>query len=157
MRTRTIGVSALAVAVSAVAAQGAAASGPPAGHYRCYQTFREVSQINGEVTYATQYRDTLILRRHRRYEQSLRVGPGRYRYKSGRLAFHGGSLDSASQYWHVAGRYRRAGRTMPHSVLKPTKRYKIVLRDRRSDDSDTAPPVREFDARQNASFWYCSR
>ena len=150
-------VAAVALALTAVAAPAASAAGPKTGHYKCFETFREVSQINGEVTYATQYRDTLNLRSHGRYEESLRVGPGLFKYRAGKLAFAGGSLDSESEFWHVGGKYYKAGKTMPNSTLNPAKRYTIVLRDLRSDDSDTAPPAKEFDARQNASFWYCSR
>lgn len=147
----------VALTLCAVVAPAATAATPRTGRYKCFQTFREVSLINGEVTYATQYRDSLILRSHGRYALALRTAPGRWATRSGRLGFHGGSLDSASENWHVGGRYVARGRTMPHATMNATKRYTIVLRDLRSDDSDTAPPPAEFARRQNASFWYCAR
>jgi hypothetical protein len=147
-----------ALAVCAISAQAAAASGPKPGRYECYQTIRDVSPINGEVSYSTIFQTALILHGRGRYELGLRSGVGRYAHsRSGRLAFRGGPLDSNSQFWHVGGHYYGGGRQMPYSTLNPGRRYKIVLHELRSNDSDTAPPFQEFDNRQDATFWYCVR
>jgi hypothetical protein len=47
---------------------------------------------------------------------------------------------------------------MPFSTLPdPGRKYRITLHERRTDDSDTAPPHKEFDQRQDATFWYCHK
>lgn len=146
-----------ALGVCAVTAPVAVAAAPKLGRYQCYQTTRQVSPITGAVGYSTTFQIALTLHRNGLYDVGLRSGAGRFADQGARIAFHGGPLDSNLDFWHVAGRYYPAGRTMPQSVLNPNRRYTIVLRDLRRSDADTAPPFQEFDARQDATFWYCAR
>ena len=144
------------LAVCAIGAQPAAAAGPKLGRHQCYQTMRDVSPITGAVTYSTIFVTALTLHRRGLYEMAFRSDFGHYRYHAGKLTFRGGPFNSSANSWHIAGRYYRGGKTMPHSTLHPSKRYSIVLRDLRASDADTAPPISEFDQRQDATFWYCT-
>ena len=149
---------AVSVAVLASAAPAGAKAAPKHAYYQCYETYRDVSQINGEVSYSTLFRDSMTLKKHGVYKLGTRGVAGTYKYKKGHLRFHGGPFDDSANFWHVGGAFYPHGRVMPHSTLAdPSRKYTITLRERRTDDSDTAPPFSEFDQRQDATFWYCHK
>jgi hypothetical protein len=157
--SRLLCAAVVACALGASGAGVASASGPKHGYYQCYVTQRNVSPINGEVGFTTTFASSLTLRSGGHYDMFLRQS-GRYKaYKSGRLTFRGGALDDNANFWHVGGRYYPHGKTMPHSTLaNPKRHFAIVLRDLRSNDSDSAPAYKEFDMiRAGLSYWYCAR
>jgi hypothetical protein len=132
------------------------AAGPHTGSFTCWQTSRYVSQINGEVSYSTRRVTKLVLGHRRHYGLELMARTGKWSHKGNHIHFRGGELDRSSPFpVHVAGTWHPRGVRMPHSQHRAAHKYRVVLFDRRSDDSDAGAPHREFDHRMNVSFYYC--
>ncbi|MEA2219247.1 MAG: hypothetical protein QOJ35_1873 [Solirubrobacteraceae bacterium] len=161
--TRNIAV--LLGACSALLAFGstAQASGPTLGYYQCYQTTQTTNAATGAPTgYYTKFAGSFWLKAHHKYQVPITTGGGpsvygqRFSVKGNTLRFLNGTWHDDTAFWHVTGAYHSAGVTMPHSVLNPTRKYKLVLRGR-SDDTDVAPPATEFSRDPASSFWYCKK
>jgi hypothetical protein len=130
------------------------------GYYQCYLTTKDVSPINGKVSYSTVFESSFTLKSNNRYEVSFLYsggeGPGRIVTNGHNVRFVGGAWDSDARSYHLKGTVYPAGVTMPNSQLTPAKRYKLVLRGARND-ADTAPPTSEFTGAVPRSFWYCNK
>jgi hypothetical protein len=132
----------------------------PLGYYQCYGTNKDVSQINGEVSYSTVFEASFTLKAKNRYVVSFLysggAGPGNLIIKGHSVRFGGGAWDSNANFEHLRGTVYPHGATMPNSQLDPSKRYKLVLRGG-PHDTDTAPPTSEFTGAVPRSFWYCNK
>jgi hypothetical protein len=162
--SRVLKVGLLVLTLCLAATASASASAPRTGRYQCYATFKDVSPITGEVGYQTNFEDALNLghlsKGHGRYHLTFNdPSAGHYGYRNGRLSFRGGALNDNSRFWHVAGTFHSHGVLMPHSTLaNRNRRFTIVLRDLRADDSDQAPAFKQFDmSRAGGSYWYCGK
>ena len=127
------------------------------GYYQCYQTTRNVSQINGGVSYNTRFTESFTLSPGLRYQVGLRTSPD---YRTQHVAssgssvrFVGGPYDSTSDSMHLSGTFYPQGVTMPNSRLNPAQLYTLVLHGA-PGDTDVSPPA---DQSGDRSFWYCKR
>jgi hypothetical protein len=144
----------LAAASLIGAAPAAASSGIPAGYYQCYQTVRDVSPVNGEVSYSTFFAKSFTLFHNGTYnvpQEGTYNGYNHWKFAKGTLKFKTGPFWAG--FRHAVGRYSKAGSLMPNSQLNPSRRYPLVLRDARSGDSDTLPQHGSADA----TLWYCAK
>lgn len=162
--SRLLKVGLLVLGVCLMTAGTASASGPATGRYQCYATFKSASPVNGEISYQSFFEDPLNLGRRTRGHGAYHLlfndsSAGHYGYRNGQLSFRGGALNDDSTFWHVAGTFHSHGVLLPHSTLRnPNRRFTIVLRDLRRDDSDQAPAYKQFDmSRAGGSFWYCGK
>jgi hypothetical protein len=137
-----------------VASPAIASSHIPSGYYQCYQTTRYVSPINGETSYSTAFVKSFTLFGNGTYnvpQEGTYNGYNHWKLTKGTLRFKTGPFWSG--FRHAVGRYAKAGSLMPNSQLNPTLRYPLVLRDARSNDSDTLPQHGSADA----TLWYCKK
>jgi hypothetical protein len=142
-------------ALSLLAASPAIASSHiPSGYYQCYQTIRDVSPVNGEVSYSTIFAKSFTLFRNGTYnvpQEGTYNGYNHWKFANGTLKFRTGPFWSG--FRHAVGHYKKAGSTMPNSQLSPALRYPLVLRDTRRNDADELPQRGSADA----TLWYCRK
>ena len=150
----------LAVAVSTVLGSAIPASARPhrasipTGYYQCYETRRDVSPINGEISYSTIFVKSFTLFAGGTYNvpnEGLFNRDNHWKFSSPTLHFSSGPMWEG--FRHAIGAYNKAGSLMANSTLNPTQRYPLVLRDARSGDSDSLPQKETADA----TLWYCKK
>jgi hypothetical protein len=142
----------------------ALASGPSLGYYQCYHTIQTTNALtNAPTGYITTFAGAFYLNAHHKYQTGITTGGGNiygqsFAFKGHTLRFGKGAFNTDLSFWHVTGTYHARGVTMPHSVLNPSRKYKLVLHGR-AGDSDSAPPAAgaEFKQYVASSFWYCSK
>lgn len=156
MRRSLTSVSVAAIVGLAFAVPAGARShkaGIPTGYYQCYQTIRDVSPINGSVSFSTSFVKSFTLFHNGTYHvfaEGLFDRSNHWSFSNGKLKFSSGPMWSG--FRHAVGAYSKAGKLMPNAVtLSPTARYQLVMRDARTNDADTLPHHQTIDA----SFWYC--
>jgi hypothetical protein len=143
-----------ALAIAAPAGALVHRAGIPAGYYQCYQTTSSVWAPTGVRTYATSFAKSFTLFANGTYNvfaEGLYNRDNHWTFAKGQLKF------SSGPFWqgfrHAVGTYNRSGKLMPNSTMRPSQRYPLVLRDARTNDSDTLPHRETVDA----SLWYCKK